>query len=110
MAGIRVHEIARQLGRQNREVMELLQKHGITVKSHMTMVDESHITMLKEKFEKMGKEHIANVDTSKEEKMVNMKPEAEKAEAPKKEKKYYSCISRSECKRRRKEQNKKAGG
>ena len=86
MAGIRVHEIARQLGRQNREVMELLQKHGITVKSHMTMVDESHITMLKEKFEKMGKEHIANVDTSKEEKMVNMKPEAEKAEAPKKKK------------------------
>ena len=35
---------------------------------------------------KVGKEHIAKVDTSKEEKMVNAKPEAEKAEAPKKKK------------------------
>ena len=35
---------------------------------------------------KVGKEHIAKVDTSKEEKMVNAKPDAEKAEAPKKKK------------------------
>ena len=51
MAGIRVHEIARELGRQNKEVIELLKKHGIDVRSHMTIVDEAHIAMLKEKFE-----------------------------------------------------------
>ncbi len=86
MAGVRVHEFARELGRQNREVLEFLKRNGVDVKSHMTILEESSIKMLQEKFGKMGKEHIAKVDTSKEEKMVNVKPEAEKAEAPKKKK------------------------
>ncbi len=86
MAGVRVHELARELGRQNREVLEFLKEKGVDVKSHMTILEDSSIKMLQEKFGKMGKEQIAKVDTSKEEKLVNAKPETEKAEAPKKKK------------------------
>ena len=43
--------------------------------------------MVKEKFRQMGKEQVIKVDTPKtEEKTINVKPDAEKAEAPKKKK------------------------
>ena len=87
MTGMRVHELAAMLGRTNKEIIEFLKQRGIDVKSHMTVIEEPHISIVKDKFtKKMGKEHIAKVETSKEEKMVNAKPEAEKAEAPKKKK------------------------
>ena len=50
MAGIRVHELAKELGRPNREVIETLKANGVDVKSHMSRLEESHIRMIKEKF------------------------------------------------------------
>ena len=42
---------------------------------------------MKEKFREVGKEQVIKVDTPKtEEKTINVKPDAEKAEAPKKKK------------------------
>ena len=87
MAGIRVHELAKKLGRPNREVIETLKANGVDVKSHMSRLEESHIRMIKEKFSQMGKEQIAKVENSRtEEKVVTSKPDTEKAEAPKKKK------------------------
>ncbi len=87
MAGIRVHELAKELGRPNREVIEILKANGVDVKSHMSRLEESHIRMIKEKFSQMGKEQIAKVENSRtEEKVVTSKPDTEKAEAPKKKK------------------------
>ena len=87
MAGIRVHELAKELGRPNREVIETLKANGVDVKSHMSRLEESHIRMIKEKFSQMGKEQIAKVENSRtEEKVVTSKPDTEKAEAPKKKK------------------------
>ena len=87
MAGIRVHELAKELGRPNREVIEALKANGVDVKSHMSRLEESHIRMIKEKFSQMGKEQIAKVENSRtEEKVVTSKPDTEKAEAPKKKK------------------------
>ena len=87
MAGIRVHELAKELGRPNREVIEALKANGVDVKSHMSRLEESHIRLIKEKFSQMGKEQIAKVENSRtEEKVVTSKPDTEKAEAPKKKK------------------------
>ena len=87
MPKIRVHELASKLGRSNREVIEFLKANGIEIRSHMSTLDESCIRLIKQKFLTSGKEQIIEVDNSRtEEKMVTERPEADKAEAPKKKK------------------------
>ena len=87
MAEIRVYELAKELGRQNREVIVELKKNGVDVKSHMSRIDGPSIQLIKEKFSQMGKEQITKVENSRtEEKTVTSKPETEKTEAPKKKK------------------------
>ena len=90
MSKLRVHELARELGRQNKEVIEFLKSKGIDVKSHMSMVDEPAISIVRDRFKKnnnRGKEHIAKLDTPKtEEKVVTAKSEGEKADTQKKKK------------------------
>ena len=91
MSKLRVHELARELGRQNREVIEFLKSKGVDVRSHMSMVDEPAVSEVKNRFRKdnnnRGKEHIAKLDTPKtEEKVVTEKSEGDKTETPKKKK------------------------
>ena len=46
MSKLRVHELARELGRQNREVIEFLKSKGVDVRSHMSMaVSYTHLTL-----------------------------------------------------------------
>ena len=67
MSKLRVHELARELGRQNREVIEFLKSKGVDVRSHMSMVDEPAVSEVKNRFRKdnnnRGKEHIAKLET-----------------------------------------------
>ncbi|MDY5023012.1 MAG: translation initiation factor IF-2 [Blautia sp.] len=87
MSKIRVHELARELGRQNKEIMELLKAKGVDVKSHMSCVEEPYVSMIKEKFSRSGKEKTAKLDTPKtEEKVTAANTDAAKTEAPKKKK------------------------
>lgn len=87
MSKIRVHELARKLGRQNREVIEMLKAKGVEVKSHMSNIDETLAAEIEEKIKRMGKEQVSKVDTPKtEEKMVTARTEGDKSEAPKKKK------------------------
>jgi len=91
LSKLRVHELARELGRQNREVIEFLKSKGVDVRSHMSMVDEPAVSEVKNRFRKdnnnRGKEHIAKLETPKtEEKVVTAKSEGDKTETPKKKK------------------------
>ncbi len=86
MAKIRVHELARELGKQNKEVIEFLKEKGVDVKSHMSNLEDTQVSMVKEYFLQRGKEQRPNVDNSKAEEKDVVKPEKEKAEAPKKKK------------------------
>ena len=87
MSKIRVHELARELGRQNKEIMELLKAEGVDVKSHMSSVEASYATKIKEKYSKSGKEKTTKLDTPKtEEKVTAAATDAAKTEAPKKKK------------------------
>ena len=84
MSKIRVHELAKELGRQNKEVIECLKSGGVDVKSHMSNVDEAQAAMVKQKFRNMGKEQMTKLDTPKtEEKVTAVNAEAE---TPKKKK------------------------
>ena len=49
MSKLRIHELARELGRQNKEVIEFLKSRGVEVKSHMSMVDEPLILITGER-------------------------------------------------------------
>ena len=94
MPKIRVHELASKLGRSNREVIEFLKANGVEVKSHMSTLEEPSIRLIKQKFLTRGKEQITKVDNSRtEEKTVTARPEADKAEAPKKKKNIIWMIS-----------------
>ena len=50
MSKLRVHELAGELGRQNKEVIEFLKSRGVEVRSHMSMVDEPLISVVKNRF------------------------------------------------------------
>ena len=50
MSKIRVHELAKKLGRQNREVMDALKAAGVDVKSHMSNIEEDQAAMIEKKF------------------------------------------------------------
>ena len=91
MTRIRVHELAKELGKQNREIMELLRAEGIDVKSHMSNVEESQAAVIRKKIKDLGKEKDTKLETPKtEEKVVTAKTDAEKTEAPKKKKNIIS--------------------
>ena len=70
MSKLRVHELARELGRQNREVIEFLKSKGVDVRSHMSMVDEPAVSEVKNRFRKdnnnRGKEHNCEIGDSQD--------------------------------------------
>ncbi|MEY8427042.1 translation initiation factor IF-2 [Lachnospiraceae bacterium 46-15] len=71
MSKIRVHELAKELGKQNKDILNFLAEKGIEVKSHMSSIENEQIELVKKKFGKAEKEEEA------------VKPEAP-ASAPKK--------------------------
>ena len=86
MSKIRVHELAKEIGRQNKEVIEFLKQQGVDIKSHMSAVDETSAELVKNKFLYRGKGQIAKVDTPKTEEKVMTAQTENSAEAPKKKK------------------------
>ena len=78
MAKIRVHEMARELGMTNREVMDTLKSLGIDVKSHMSSVEDTLAKRVREKYEIIRKEQ--KVEAPNNEKNVNKQEETPSAE------------------------------
>ena len=78
MAKMRVHELAKELDRQNKEILAFLQEKGIEVKSVSSSVEEDTIALVRKHF-------------TKNEKVKEEKPMAKSgetgAEQPKKKKK-----------------------
>ena len=70
MAKQKIFELAKELNKSSKEVMEVLQKNGIEVKSHMNSLEDEQIAMVKKVFAP---------------KTEAPKTEAPKAEAPKQE-------------------------
>ncbi|HIQ97257.1 MAG TPA: translation initiation factor IF-2 [Candidatus Limivivens merdigallinarum] len=47
MAKMRVHELAKELGKQNKEIMEILNQKGVGVTSHMSALEDKQIEIVK---------------------------------------------------------------
>ncbi len=47
MSKMRVYELAKELGRDNKEIVNYLLNKGVDVKSHMSVLEEEHISMVK---------------------------------------------------------------
>ena len=50
MAKIKVHEYAKQIGKTTKELISLLNENGISVKSHLSNIDDTGITFLNKHF------------------------------------------------------------
>ena len=70
MPKIRVHEIAKEIGKSNREVMNFLISRGVEVKSHMSSIEEAEEKLLRDTFDK--KEENKNSEEGKPKKNSNI--------------------------------------
>lgn len=70
MPKIRVHEIAKEIGKSNREVMNFLISRGVEVKSHMSSIEEAEEKLLRDTFDK--KEENKNSEEAKPKKKSNI--------------------------------------
>ena len=77
MAKQKIYELAKELNKSNKEVMEVLSKNGIEVKSHLNAIEEDQAALVKKAF-------APKVEAPKAE--VPKTDEARAEEAPKKKK------------------------
>ena len=77
MAKQKIYELAKELNKSNKEVMEVLSKNGIEVKSHLNAIEEDQAALVKKAF--APKAEAPKVEAPKAE-------EAKAEEAPKKKK------------------------
>ena len=52
MAKQKIHELAKELNKSSKEVMDFLNKNGVEVKSHMSSIEDTQIDMVKKEFAK----------------------------------------------------------
>ena len=50
MAKQKIHELAKELNKSSKEVMDFLNKNGVEVKSHMSSIEDTQIDMVKKEF------------------------------------------------------------
>lgn len=87
---MRVHELSKELGIPNRDLLKLMRENGIQAKSHMSSLDEEDLLTVRRALAKKpaepGKEKPQKKETTKTEAAKTEKP-APKAPEPKKEEK-----------------------
>ena len=93
MTKMRVHELAKELGVDNKDLMEALKKKDVEVKSHMSSLEDNVVADLKKEFGKSAGAEKAG---------------EKKEEAPKK--KTIMQVFRPECKKFRKRIFQSSGG
>lgn len=81
MAKQKIHELAKELNKSSKEVMEVLNKNGVDVKSHMAAIEDQQVEMVKKAF------------APKAEAPKTEEPKGE--EAPKKKKSLHFIILRT---------------
>lgn len=70
---MRVHELAKEMNKTNKEVLNVLQEKNIEVKNHMSSLSEEEIEAVKKSFtEKNGKEEKAGEEAPKKKHIVQV--------------------------------------
>ncbi len=80
----RVYELARELGKSSREVLDLLADSGVRDKNHMSALEDNVVRFIKNRFaEKDGKVSKATIDKSASQEQEESRPSEEEASKPK---------------------------
>ena len=85
MAKMKVHELAKELDIQSKDIISTLQEKGIEVKSHMSVLEENAVSIVKGKYGKTVEKADGAVEKKPEEAKVE-EAKAPDAEVPKKKK------------------------
>ena len=81
MAKMRVHELAKELGIDNKELLALLEKKNVEVKSHMSSLEETVVEEIKQE---MGKKKQDKPEAQKDKPTESSDKPAGEPAAPKK--------------------------
>ncbi|MBQ4068431.1 MAG: translation initiation factor IF-2 [Lachnospiraceae bacterium] len=97
MSNIRVHELAKLLNKDSKEIIGVLKEHGVEVKSHMSSITDESVELVKKAF------------APKEEKKIESKPEnkPEKKQEKKQDKKSQSKEKKPDNRPEKKEEKNK---
>ncbi len=68
MARIRIHELAKKLGKENKEILNYLTERGIQVKSPMNSLEKEQVAMVEDKFEKKETKPEGKAEAAEEKK------------------------------------------
>ena len=68
MARIRIHELAKKLGKENKEILNYLTEKGIQVKSPMNSLEEEQVAMVEDKFGKKETKPEGKTEAAEEKK------------------------------------------
>ncbi|MBQ2981742.1 MAG: translation initiation factor IF-2 [Lachnospiraceae bacterium] len=79
MSKMRIYELAKQIEKDNAEIVALLKEKGIDVKNHMSSIDDEAINIVKAAFG--GKSEAKKEEPKKEAKKEEAKPKKENKEA-----------------------------
>lgn len=70
MTKVRVHELAKELNKSNKEILDLLQEKKVEVKSHMSSLTDEQENMVKDAFG--GKKEASSEETPKKKNIVQV--------------------------------------
>lgn len=70
MTKVRVHELAKELNKSNKEILDFLQEKKVEVKSHMSSLTDEQENMVKDAFE--GKKEASSEETPKKKNIVQV--------------------------------------
>ena len=85
MTKMRVHELAKELGMDNKELVDILQKKNVEIKNHMSTIEDNVADEIRREVSQKG-EKKAPVAENKGEDHTAGQTEGKEAAAPKKEK------------------------
>ncbi|MBK5211878.1 MAG: translation initiation factor IF-2 [Coriobacteriia bacterium] len=112
MAGIKVHELAKEFGMSSKELMTHLEKLGIPAKSHATSLVDAYVDMVRASLATVIESHKAEIEAEKTKAEAEIaqnavqEEEARKAEELKRRKAEEGERKRREEERKRREEEK----
>lgn len=66
---MRIYELSKQLNVPVKQLLEVLQREGVTVKSHMSVIDDNSVALLRKKFERESEKKALKVPQEQKELM-----------------------------------------
>lgn len=73
MSKIRVHELAKQLNKSSKDIINYFAQHNIQLKSHMSTIDDEHVEMYKKNINNIAKDVHDSAKAKKEEIIEDIK-------------------------------------